>query len=105
MLAAWVERTPDFPNDFNAKSARRLVKRSAGSGLSRKIRYIIHHTRALAFHAVEQIRGNRNQLYNKSFFRYSLAFSGSTNSATFVTGRGARMLRRSGLKRPFLSDS
>jgi hypothetical protein len=35
MLAAWVERTPDFPNDFNAKSAWRLVKRSAGSGLTR----------------------------------------------------------------------
>jgi hypothetical protein len=73
MLAAWVERTPDFPNDFNAKSAKRLVKRSAGSGLTRKLQYIIHirdtYTRALAFHAVEQLRGNRNRLYNNSFFR------------------------------------
>jgi len=30
MLAAWVRTNPNFPNDFNAKSVRRLVKRSGG---------------------------------------------------------------------------
>ena len=59
MLAAWVERTPNFPNDFNAR----------GSPEKSDTLYIIHQRqRALAF-ALEQIRGNRNQLYNNSFFR------------------------------------